>query len=134
MSTGDSQAYGNWGLLDQLAALQWVKENIESFGGDPGSVTLFGEDSGAASASLLTMSPLAKGLFHRVIALSGNAICAQYIQQNPRGATLELARRLKCSGNGSLELLDCLRRIPIQDFVKKSNDMYVSKPLPYFKV
>lgn len=93
-------------------------------------MTLFGEDSGAASASLLTMSPLAEGLFHRVIALSGNAICAQYIQQKPREATVELARRLDCSGNGSQELLDCLRRISIKDFILKSNEMYVSKECP----
>ena len=71
---------GNWALHDQLTALRWIKDNIDSFGGDPESVTLFGEDSGAASATMLAMSPLADGLFQRVIALSGNALCAQYMQ------------------------------------------------------
>lgn len=52
-STGDEHARGNWGFLDQLAALRWVKENIEAFGGDPQSVTVAGESAGGISASLL---------------------------------------------------------------------------------
>ncbi|OUM69095.1 hypothetical protein PIROE2DRAFT_2981 [Piromyces sp. E2] len=63
---------GNLGLLDQIQALKWIKENIKEFGGDPDNVTIFGESAGAGSASILTVTPEARGLFKRVIAQSGS--------------------------------------------------------------
>ncbi|XP_053305624.1 fatty acyl-CoA hydrolase precursor, medium chain-like [Spea bombifrons] len=73
-SNGDDQARGNFGFLDQVAALQWIRENIEDFGGDPESVTIFGESAGGVSVAALVLSPLSKGLFHRAIAESGVAL------------------------------------------------------------
>ena len=64
---------GNYGLLDQIAALQWVQRNIKAFGGNPGCVTIFGESAGGISVSMLAASPLAKGLFHRAICESGGS-------------------------------------------------------------
>lgn len=102
-----------------------MQSNIKAFGGDPQSVTLLGEDSGAASATMLTLSPLAGGLFHRVIALSGNALCPQYMQSKPKEAAMELTRRLECPDANVEEALECLRSMPADDIILKSNDMHV---------
>ena len=62
LSTGDVQAPGNYALLDHVAALHWIADNIRSFGGDPSSVTLMGDGVGAAVVHLLAMSPTTRGL------------------------------------------------------------------------
>lgn len=74
LSEESGQGSGNFGLLDQLAALKWVQRNIEAFGGDAGCVTLFGQSAGAGSVQSLVSSPLAKGLIHRAIIQSGGGL------------------------------------------------------------
>ncbi|KAH9417788.1 Carboxylesterase 5A [Dermatophagoides pteronyssinus] len=71
---GNDNTPGNLGFHDQLLGLKWIQENIENFGGDPKSVTLFGESAGSISVSALIQSPLAEGLFHRAIMESGAAV------------------------------------------------------------
>ena len=79
LSTGDQHARGNWGYLDQVAALRWVQQNIAHFGGNPDLVTIFGESAGGTSVSSLVVSPMSKGLFHRAIMESGVALLPDLI-------------------------------------------------------
>ena len=76
---------GNQGFRDQIQALKWVRDNISKFGGDPNNVTIFGESAGATSVSVMQVSPLARGLFHRVIGQSGGAF--QPMQHRTRDQT-----------------------------------------------
>jgi len=67
------QVSGNYGLLDMIAALEWVQENISAFGGDPDNVTIFGQSAGGIAVSMLAASPVAEDLFHRAISMSGGS-------------------------------------------------------------
>jgi para-nitrobenzyl esterase len=73
---------GNWGLLDQIKALEWVRDNIEDFGGDPAQVTIGGESAGSWSVSALILSPRADGLFHGAIMESGTILAMQSLPQS----------------------------------------------------
>jgi para-nitrobenzyl esterase len=73
-SESENKVSGNWGLLDQIAALRWIQKNIEAFGGDPQKVTIAGQSAGSLSVCALVASPLAKGLFRGAIAQSGGIL------------------------------------------------------------
>ena len=71
-------ASGNYGFLDQVAALEWLQRNVEKFGGDPDRVTIMGQSAGSASVSSLQVSPIAKGLFHRIVGMSGSSVVDRF--------------------------------------------------------
>jgi para-nitrobenzyl esterase len=91
---------GNWGLLDQIAALEWVRDNIDRFGGDAGNVTLFGESAGAMSVSVLLASVAQRGLFHRAVVQSGSPV-AQSLDAAAEFAE-QLAKQLDWAEPGAL--------------------------------
>jgi para-nitrobenzyl esterase len=98
---------GNYGLLDLIAALQWIQSHIDDFGGDPGNVTIFGESAGAANIGYLMASPMADGLFHRAIHQSAGYQQHQtetLIEQTRTGSAL--SRRLDIEGVATMRNLD----------------------------
>ncbi|KAF3429039.1 hypothetical protein E2986_10993 [Frieseomelitta varia] len=101
----------NFGLLDQIAALLWLRENIADFGGDPNSITLVGHGTGAIFANLLLISPVAnkKGLFKRAILMSGSALSADAIGKAPLQITKQVAHALNCPTTTDSDLALCLR-------------------------
>ncbi|XP_069724405.1 fatty acyl-CoA hydrolase precursor, medium chain-like [Phaenicophaeus curvirostris] len=108
LSTGDKHARGNWGYLDQVAALRWIQENIINFGGDPGSVTIAGESAGGTSVSALVLSPLAKGLFHKAISESGTASRVLFTDQ-PEQEAQRIAAASGCEKPSSAAMVECLK-------------------------
>jgi para-nitrobenzyl esterase len=115
------RASGNYGLLDQMAALRWVQRNIDRFGGDPQGVTVFGASSGALDICDLMASPLANGLFQRAIMQSG--VCVDSLAPLLAGAEaggVRIAADLGL-GNGP-ETLPKLRAVPANELVRKAAD------------
>lgn len=106
-----ANAAGNWGLLDQAAALDWVHRNIDSFGGAAHNVTAFGQGAGAVSVGLHAVSPSSRGRFHRAIGMSGNALLRSAVDAagGPDAALLDaLAEKFNCFRN---TLTGCLRNV-----------------------
>ncbi|CAG9537068.1 unnamed protein product [Cercopithifilaria johnstoni] len=110
ISTGDGVIPGNNGLWDQILALKWVKLNARAFGGDPENVLLMGHGSGAASVSILALSPRAEGLFQKIVLLSGTALSPGAVRNTAINATWILDRKLHCRSFNSSELLECLKK------------------------
>src|SRR5260370_21159796 len=104
---------GNTGMLDIVAALEWVRDNIAAFGGDAGNVTIFGESGGGAKVSVLMAMPAAHGLFHKAIIQSGPAV-----EMASRDDAAETARQLLAELNLSSDRVSELRRIPALELAR----------------
>ncbi len=129
-ANADHGLLGNYGYMDQIAALKWVQANIKAFGGDPANVTIFGESAGGGSVHMLMTSPLAKGLFARAIVQSGggrgNLMGERRLSEDqpniPSSETLglTLAKKNGIEGTDAAALAK-LRALPAEAIVDKLN-------------
>ncbi|XP_038211108.1 neuroligin-1-like [Zerene cesonia] len=111
-------AQGNFGLMDLVAGLHWLRENLPAFGGNPEKVTLMGHGTGAALANFLAVSPVARELLKRVILLSGSGLSSWALQREPLTIKRKVAEQTGCHGD-LLEddLAPCLRNKPLAELL-----------------
>ncbi len=106
---------GNYGLMDQILALQWVRRNISAFGGDTSHITIFGESAGSVNVGCLLMSPLSRGLFHRAIMQSGTPIVRPYDSLRIKG--VQAAQKWGCQIGDLKSQLACLQSLPVDSLL-----------------
>ncbi|XP_071788163.1 cholinesterase-like [Asterias amurensis] len=112
LTTGDEVSPGNAGLKDQALALQWIKKNIEAFGGDSERITIFGESAGSNSVSAHLLAKQNEGLFHQAIMQSGNVLAEWSFQENQdimRQQAFLLGAQFGCTAEDTTGLVECLR-------------------------
>uniref|UniRef100_A0AAY5KN97 Carboxylic ester hydrolase n=1 Tax=Esox lucius TaxID=8010 RepID=A0AAY5KN97_ESOLU len=107
LSTGDSNAPGNYGLWDQHAAIAWVHRNIQAFGGAKENITVFGQSAGAASVNFQMLSPYNKGLFRWAISQCGTALSPWALQTNPLPLANKIAEKVGCATDE--QMMTCLK-------------------------
>lgn len=116
LSTEDRSCTGNFGLKDQAFLLRWVQENIEYFGGNKDSVTIWGQSAGATSVTYQMISPMSEGLFHRAISNSGGLL-GPARSGVAREQAVRLAELMNCPTNDTETIVECLRQISPEDMI-----------------
>lgn len=121
---------GNQGLLDQIAALEWISENIAAFGGNPDNITIMGQSAGAMSSHVLTFSPLAAPMIHQAILQSGSIACFPSPMVFTKAQAQAVTDKLyELCGVSSIEEL---RRLPAEDLLDRSDELMTLYPsLPF---
>lgn len=128
-TTTDSEAPGNYGMFDQIAALDWVKRNIKHFNGAADNIIIYGHSSGAISVGLHMLSPLSKGKFHKAIAMSGDAIGSVGSPENELSVVDMIVDTFGCYRRPTSELMKCLRRLNSDFLIEHSSSIETWGPI-----
>ncbi|XP_050687702.1 juvenile hormone esterase-like isoform X2 [Eriocheir sinensis] len=142
LSTEDDESPGNYGLLDQVRALEWVRDNVRYFGGMNDSVTVMGSGAGGMSAHLLLLTPLTRGvsmhydhssLIKYAISQSGTAYSPHAIVRKPLAVALKLGLNVGCTTTDSKDLVSCLRSLPAETINNQIPSLFLwdEEPMPF---
>ena len=115
MSMADEASLGNYGLWDQIMAINWIRDNIASFGGDKESLTIFGQSGGSMSVGLLSIMPQNRGLFQRAILQSGTPIYP-FSEYLGNAHLPSIIGNLNCSNSNTSAVIDCLKKLTTEQF------------------
>ncbi|XP_035719505.1 esterase E4-like [Vespa mandarinia] len=118
LSTGTKDLPGNNGLFDMILAVNWIKDYIEFFGGNPRKIIAFGHGTGAISALILTLSKLSSGIFNGVIAMSGTILSHFAIDKDPLNTAKYIGYNNGCPTNDTKEMVQCLRELSIDKLIE----------------
>lgn len=127
LGDGSKEFGGNVALFDMHAALQWVKDYISFFGGDPKQIKVVGHGSGASSAMYLSSSPMGRSSINGVVAMSGSSLSQYSYDDNATTSTVQIANAHNCPHENELDLLDCLRNKPVDEIIKKDSTLQVDR-------
>lgn len=128
LSTGDSRLPGNYGLWDQKLAIQWVKDNIADYGGNPEAMTLFGESAGSMSISYqMFTSQNSPDLFQRAIMESGAGFGINFLERNPSWVMQRVASKVGCDDN--IDLAGCLKGKSVDKLLQSQDSQIMFLPV-----
>lgn len=117
MSTSSQQLPGNVAMFDMAAAMNWIKEYISFFGGNPNNVVTMGQGTGASSAMMMGLSPMTQDNVKGIVAMSGSALSPNAVDEKPMDATDELAVQLGCPLKPHLAMVRCMQEAPADEIV-----------------
>ncbi|XP_075975672.1 esterase E4-like [Anticarsia gemmatalis] len=127
LSMGTPEVPGNAAMKDQVAGLKWVQKNIKYFGGDPNCVTIIGESSGAASVGFHLLSPMSKGLFRRVISMSGSPFADWNTFFKPERRAFIIGENLGLVTQNKTELLHFLQSVKVEQLINQTATVMASE-------
>ena len=131
LTTGTDTLPGNMGLWDQQLALLWIRDNIKDYGGDSGSVTIFGESAGGRSVTFQMFSPHNdRSVFQRAITESGSALAQTFLHRDPSEVTNHVSQRTNCPVND--QFVTCLQGKSTLELLKST--VGIAKPYPFYPI